>query len=96
MSDIPAVEHPSVCATHKKFHRYAEKYSFVFDTRIFFVNNKSTGQTQPRRKASSGIGYNAQRFALYTLIKRLQSALISFITTYEVRYPLRTNKFINY
>ena len=30
---------------------------------------KSTSPTQPRSKVSSGLGYSAQRFALYVLIK---------------------------
>ena len=45
---------------------------------------KSTTPTQPRSEASSGIGDSAQRFALYVLIKWLQSALIPFVTTQSV------------
>ena len=54
---------------------------FFVEPMSYFVFN----QQSRRSEASSGIAYSTQRFALYVLIKRLQSALIPFVTTQQAR-----------
>ena len=45
---------------------------------------RAEGLMPRRSEASSGSGDSAQRFALYVLIKRLQSAFIPFVMTRSV------------